>query len=132
MEIPLFLNGRVYENHTVDGWQCVWDKICRMAYEGRDVCESIVTKPGITYVDGKIVEGLSHSQMYSNNDPINHYFLTLENIWKQYSQLYPYEYPKVIPELKELVVPYHLYNCLGVRSWFKHSFPNCVVTYWEQ
>lgn len=135
MEIPLYLNGKTYEGHTVEAWQQVWDRICRMAYEGKDVCEKIVTKPGLTYIDGKIISNSTesyHNRIYRNVEPINYYFLTLENVWKQYSQLYHPSDPKVIPEFKELVVPYCLYNCLGVQSWFRHSFPNCKVYFWDE
>ncbi len=135
MEMPLYIHGNMYDSVTVDAWQNVWDKICRMAYDGKDVCESIITRPGIMHVNGRVVPDKresAHSHEYSRGDPINSYFLTLDNIWKQYSQFHGTQDPKVIPEFKELIVPYSLYECLGVQQWFEHSFPNCKVYFWNE
>lgn len=134
MEIPLFISGNMYENVTVDAWQTLWDKVCKMSYEGTNVCESIVTKPGILYINGEIIDDnseLTHSNKYANIDPVNDHLLKLDDMWKQYSKLYGTAQPKIIPEFKELVVPYPLYYCLGVTQWFRYSFPNCKVTYWN-
>lgn len=135
MEMPLYINGNLYDAITIEAWQSVWDRICRMAYEGKDVCESITTRPGIMHVNGRVIHDSresSHSNEYSRCNPVNSYFITLDNIWKQYSQFHSPQMPKVIPEFKELVVPYALYECLGVHSWFEHSFPNCKVYFWDE
>jgi len=39
--------------------------------------------------------------------------------------------PVVVPELKEIYVPRILFTCLGVFTWFRHSFPNCQILFWE-
>lgn len=135
MEIPYYLDGKMYDNVTIEAWQEVWDRVCRMAYEKRDICESIVTKPGIMHINGRIIHDKresTHVREYCRLEPINHYFLTLENIWKQYSQLYSPNDPDVILEFKELIVPRCLYECLGVSQWFKYSFPNCKVSFWDE
>jgi hypothetical protein len=135
MEMPLYVHGNMYDHVTVDAWQGLWDRICRMAYEKKDICEKIITTNGILHMDGQIVEDnrqYVHSHIYNREKPINSYFLTLDNIWKQYSSFHGAQMPHVIPELKELVVPYSLYNCLGVQSWFRHSFPNCKVYFWDE
>jgi hypothetical protein len=135
MEIPLFINGQLYENHTIEAWQSVWDKICKMSYDGTDVCEEIVTTPGIMHINGRILNNKyksDHIIEYSRLEPVNTYFLTLENVWKQYSSFHGPQPVKVIPEFKKLVVPRCLYECLGVQQWFRYSFPNCQVTYWDE
>lgn len=134
MEVPLFVNGGMYESHTIESWQYVWDKICKMAYEGQGICESIVTRPGILHIDGRVIQDkteVTHSKEYARQSNMNSYFLTLDNIWKQYSHLHNTKMPGVVPELKELVVPFVLYNDLGIEPWFRYSFPNCKVTFWE-
>lgn len=135
MEIPLCIRGDMYDGVTLEHWQQLWHNICKMAYEGEGVCEKIITRPGLLSIDGKIVANSSesmHSRQYGKTEPINSYFITLENVWRQYSEFHGPEQPKVIPELKELVVPYELFNCLGVQSWFRYSFPNCKVFYWDE
>lgn len=135
MNIPLFIHGNRYEEVTIDAWQCIWDKICKMSYEGTDICERIVTRPGVMHINGRVVQDrreTTHSQEYSRREPLNDYFLSLDNIWKQYSGLYGSADVKVIPELKQLVVPRALYESLGVQQWFRYSFPNCVVTFWNE
>lgn len=135
MEIPLFINGNRFEEHTVEQWQQVWDTICRMAYERTTPCEKITTVPGFVHINGEITNDKTektHSYEYSRCQPVNTYFLTLDNMWKQYSRLYGSRMPDVVPELKELFVPRVLYESLGISNWFRHSFPNCKVTFWEE
>ena len=135
MEVHLFIDGNMYHTHTLEAWQNVWEKICKMAYEGTDICEEIVTYPGFLNINGRIINDRresAHTLEYRRLEPVNSYFLTLENMWKQFSHLYADKYPLVVPEFKKLVVPYCLYNCLGVNSWFKHSFPNCKLYFWEE
>lgn len=135
MEIPLNIHGNMYEQTTIQAWQNVWDRICKMAYEGTDICEKIITTPGIMRVNGKVVTDKresAHTHEYARREPVNTYFLTLDNVWKQYSSYYGSTMPKVIPEFKELIVPYVLFNDIGVRCWFEHSFPNCKVYYWDE
>lgn len=132
MEIPLNIYGDTYDEITIEAWQSVWDHVCKMAYEGTDICESIITRPGVMTINGKKVfdkRERTHSQEYARLQPINTYFLTLDNMWKQYSDYYPEV--KVIPEFKKLIVPYALYQSLGITQWFRYSFPNCEVIYWE-
>lgn len=135
MKMNLYINGNMYDDVTLEAWQQVWDKVCKMCYEGTGICESIVTRPGIMHVNGRVIQDTresTHTREYSRHNPVNSQFLTLDNIWKQYSHLYGTMDPKVVPEFKELVVPYSLYETLGVHSWFRHSFPNCVVTFWNE
>lgn len=133
--IPLYTDGIMYCAQTIDQWQYVWDKLCKMTYEEKEICESVITRPSILCIDGLIMNDtseLTHSHQYKNPKYVNVEFLTLDNIWKQYSHIYGPIQPKVIPELKKLVVPKCLFECLGVRSWFRHSFPNCEVVFWEE
>lgn len=135
MEMPLYIHGNMYDHVTIEAWQHLWDKICRMAYEKKDICERIIAHPGIMHINGRVVSDKresTHSREYNRREPVNSYFLTLENVWKQYSLFHGTQMPYEIPEFKELVVPYSLYNCLGVQSWFRHSFPNCKVYFWDE
>lgn len=125
----------MFDSVTVDAWQDVWDRICKMAYEGKDICEKIVTSPGIMHIDGQLIRDkseASHSREYAREPCVNTYFLKLDNVWKQYSQFHAPEMPKVVPEFKLLIVPYSLYQTLGVQQWFRHSFPNCKVYFWAE
>lgn len=54
--------------------------------------------------------------------------LTLDFQWKNYQQLKPL----IIPELKYIYVPRILFESLGVYAWFKYSFPNCKIEFWEK
>ena len=60
---------------------------------------------------------------------------TLDSVWEKFSnqkdEFGKFIEPQVVPELVKLHVPYALFHCLGVNSWFEHSFPNCVVSFWE-
>ena len=134
MEIVLNIDGNMYDETTVGIWQVVWHKLCSMAYTRSNICRSIVIKPGPMIINNRYVldkRELSHSREYSRIEPLNRDKLTLEYMWKKYSHAYGNKYPEVVPELKELVVPYSLFVCLGVNSWFRHSFPNCKVRFWE-
>ena len=135
MEIPLFINGNRFEEHTIENWQQVWDDICKMAYERSPPREKIITTPGFIHINGELTNDKTektHTHEYSRSQPVNTYFLTLDNMWKQYSSFYGSRMPDVVPELKELVVPRVLYDSLGISNWFRHSFPNCKVTFWEE
>lgn len=84
MEIPLSIQGDLYDTITIECWQNVWEKICKMTYEGNDICESIITRPGIMVINGQKVydkRESAHSQEYDRNQPLNKYLLTLDNIW---------------------------------------------------
>jgi hypothetical protein len=130
MEISLNIQGDVYDNSTIHEWQLVWEKICNMAYADTDIYESIVTRPGVMIINGRKVHDkreLSHSREYARTQPINRDLLMLDHVWNQYSN----KEPKIVPEFKNLVVPYPIYQSLGINAWFKYSFPNCKVTFWK-
>ena len=134
MEIPLFINGNTFEAQTIEQWQYVWDKVCKMAYEKTDICEKIITRPGFIHLNGEVINNkteLEHSREYERAQPLNTYFLTLDNIWKQYSTFHGVKMPEIIPEFKELVVPRALFESIGIDNWFRYSFPNCTVKFWE-
>ena len=135
MEIPLFINGNLFEEHTIEAWQQVWDIVCKMSYENTNICEKIITTPGFLHINGKLNNDkteITHSHEYSRSQPLNTYFLTLDNIWKQYSKFHGLKMVHVVPEFKELFVPRVLFDSLGVSNWFRYSFPNCKVTFWEE
>ena len=61
---------------------------------------------------------------------------TLDYHWQRYSSLKDpngdYIEALVVPELKRIVVPLHLFYTQGVLAWFKHSFPNCDINYYDE
>ena len=135
MEIPLLVRDHNYMPQTVDAWQHIWKTICEMSYHGKNIQEEIVTTPGYFQVDEEVLSDRSEEEqtyfynlMYADNDDC----LTLDHIWKQYSEKAgPNATLHVVPEFKHLHVPACLYYTLGVNSWFAECFPNCKVTYWK-
>lgn len=118
--MKLYVDENKYSAETVDEWQQVWKSICEMAYCQTYVFEEIITKPHISEKDD--------NRIYRNHPSE----LTLDFIWKQYSNHYGTQMPFVIPMLKRLHVPRVLFEEIGVYSWFKYSFPNCKITFWEE
>lgn len=135
MEIPLVIDRKMYDVETTDGWKSVWNNICEMAYERTGICEKIITKPGYMRVNG--VEDHSknegvHSRVYLKKDCVNDFMITLDTTWKFYSAKHGPKMPYVIPELKEIHVPRILFETIGVKLWFNHSFPNCRIFFWDE
>jgi hypothetical protein len=96
-------------------WQETWQRLCDMAYYRKNVVSEFV-------VDG-LLGDLEQELLESNNIEE----LTLDFQWQKYQQLKPL----VIPELKYIYVPKTLFESLGVYSWFRYSFPNCKIEFWE-
>jgi hypothetical protein len=109
---------------VINRWQDVWWYICDMAYYRRNVSSSVHLKK----IDYK--ELLAYMDSAKNFEQI-----TLDYIWKQASARRDangkYVEPLVVHELKEIYVPRILFTCLGVFTWFHHSFPNCQILFWE-
>jgi hypothetical protein len=96
-------------------WQETWQRLCDMAYYRKNVVSEFI-------VDG-LLGDLEQELLESNNVEE----LTLDFQWQKYQQLKPL----VIPELKYIYVPKTLFESLGVYSWFRYSFPNCKIEFWE-
>lgn len=137
MKIPLHIYREKYSEDTVHGWQQVWKAICKMCYEETSIEEEIITRPGFIDIDDAHISDtnnieLTHTLYYNQRYPINEEVITLDYIWKQYSEKAgPGFTPKVVPEFKRLHVPGVLFYTLGVDSWFRHCFPNCKITFWD-
>ena len=91
-----------------------WRQICDMAYFRSHIVDEIIVG--------------EHNNITEK--------ARLDYHWKQYSSL---KDPRgdfiealVVPELKYIRVPYNLFHTEGVYAWFRHSFPNCVITFWEE
>jgi hypothetical protein len=135
MEVPLYVRNKQLSMETIEGWRVVWQKICTMAYEQKSLAEKIITRPGKMNIDGRLYEVKSesfHTKIYSSEDIINQYFATLDYTWKEFSKQYGTSMPHVVPELREIHVPRVLFENMGVRAWFNHSFPNCRVFFWDE
>lgn len=136
MEIPLIVRDHQYTAETVAAWQNVWKLICDMSYHGTNIQEEIITSPGQFQIDEEIIKDNDESEQcyfYNLRYALNVEELTLDHIWKQYSQKAgPGVVLHVVPEFKHLHVPLQLHYTLGVNSWFAESFPNCKVTYWKR
>ena len=135
MEIPLLVRDHQYSAETVFAWQRIWKTICDMCYHGANIQEEIVTTPGYFQLDEEKMLSKSEKEQthfYGQRYAINDEQLTLDYIWKDYSQSAgPGFTPLVVSEFKQLHVPACLFYTMGVDSWFSHSFPNCKVTFWE-
>lgn len=134
--IPLTVNSALYGKSTIFIWKTVWEKICVMAYENKDICEEIITLPGRINIDGVIsdrMDEIEHTKYYTKKIPNNDYDITFDSTWKRISKHYGALYTLYdVPDLKKLHVPRQLFDSLGVRQFFRHSFPNCKITYWEE
>lgn len=97
---------------TVMPWQHVWTLILDMAYRHGTPIQSI-------YVEKQDYDA------YQSKNIVNQELIEFDYIWKEYSGD-----TNVVPEFKELYVPYELFNCSGVRYLFEESFPNCRVSFW--
>lgn len=132
MEIPIIVKDRCHSSETVSKWRSVWSSICEMCYNRQNIQEEIITTPGPLSIDDETVYGATeeeHSYFYSFYRCKNDEQITLDYTWKHYDQKRPI--PMVVPELKKLHVPAHLFYTLGVKSWFAECFPNCKVTFWK-
>ena len=102
-----------------DKWQSFWYDLCRMAYYR----ENIV----------RVLEIYDDADDYKN---CNYIQLTLDFAWRNISEELDSEgkfvEPQVVEELEELYVPRLLFETLGVYTWFKYSFPNCKIHFWEE
>ncbi len=96
-----------------------------MSYHRRSLKEQIVVQP----------EDYDLIEKYKNTNPTDFDKLTLDYVWKEYSEKRDsnnnFIEPQVVPELRYLFVPRVLFESLGVYTWFRHSFPNCVIMFWE-
>jgi len=109
----------------VTRWQNIWHKVCDMAYHRRNILVSITAIPQEDELSSLV-------EYYAKYD-IEH--LKLDFIWKRVSQLRDennaFLQPLVVPELRQIYVPRLLFESDGVYAWFEHSFPNCVIFFWE-
>ena len=112
-------------SEAIERWQSIWNTICNMAYHRKGIVKHITTD-SCEY--NSILR--YHSLKYLNFDEI-----TLDHTWKKYSSTKnengDFLEPLLVPELEEIYVPRILFTCPGVFHWFKHSFPNCAISYWE-
>lgn len=105
-------------------WQFIWQKICDMAYSRKRISDRV------------LIEKFNYTELlnYMINSS-NFEQITLDYIWKQVSSQKnsdgSYVEALIVPELKEIYVPRILFSTPGVFHWFKHSFPNCSISYWE-
>ena len=133
MEIPLIIRDSLYDEETVQDWQYIWETICLMAYENKEIVRQIITKPGIMAIQGMVNTSKlesEHSDMYSNRSPANDEEITLDYMWKRFSSTHPDVH--IVEEFKYLHVPRPLFENLGIKKWFEYSFPNCKVTFWNE
>lgn len=96
----------------MNSWKEVWEKICKMAYENDIPCEKII---------------IEQNMLQDSIDEEN----TLDYTWKIYSKKHGTNMPNTVLEFKELYVPRHLFENLGIYPWFRYSFPNCKISFWE-
>jgi|688.fasta_scaffold191439_3 hypothetical protein len=109
---------------TIQQWQNIWQNICDMSYHRKDIVDSI----RISMCDYQTL--LEYSHFSRNFEQI-----TLEHTWKKTSSLLDsngtYIETQIVPELTKIYVPKLLFETFGVYAWFKQSFPNCSIEFWE-
>jgi hypothetical protein len=109
---------------VIDTWQSVWRQVCDMAYYRKNVTTHIHIN------ERNYPELLEYMKNAKNFDQI-----TLDYTWAQTSSVKNADGTHievcVVPELLDICVPRILFETLGVYSWFKHSFPKCVILFWE-
>ena len=134
MKVPLVVNERMYANETIDGWKSVWETICKMTYENDSPVSEIITAPDYAKINGLNVDMIEkeHSEYYRSQLPANSDSITMDEMWAFYSKKHGPKMPTPVPELQRLHVPRPVFQCLGIYSWFQHSFPNCKITFWEE
>ena len=109
-----------YSDDTVLAWQSFWLRLCKMSY----LREKVVNKLAVLPSDD------SDNEFYSKRNSQNYNDITLDHTWKEFCKSYKGDV-MIVPELEELYVPESLFTCIGVSTWFAHSFPNCKITYWK-
>ena len=136
MEIPLRIANNRYSDDTVRAWQSVWSTICEMAYKKQYVTQSIITYPGILKLSNGCeyfdADELEHTSYYERMIPNNAYKISIDYMWRKYSEESPDNLVHVVPEFQTLHVPRVLFDEVGVSAWFDHCFPNCLVTFWQE
>lgn len=136
MEIPLIIHDSLYDQETVRDWQYTWETICLMTYENKEIVREIVTKPGIMVIHGMVNTSkleYEHSEIYEKRIPINDEEITLDYMWKMFSNKHKdMQDLYIIEDFKHLHVPRALFENIGIKKWFEYSFPNCKVTYWNE
>ena len=109
-------------NEQIKKWQAVWHRVCGLAFFRKNIVTKII-------VDD--TDDIKHYRSCRNFEEV-----TLDYTWKFYSSLRDengnYIDTLIVPELEQIYVPHALFEALGVHSWFKHSFPNCVISFWEE
>lgn len=134
MRVPLIVENRMYSYETILGWKVVWDKVCRMAYENEKPVQELVVVPDRIRIEGIAfhMNEKEQANYYSRQIPPNSDVITLDYTWKYYSKAHGTKDPKVVPEFERLHVPRSLFQTLGVGPWFRYSFPNCKITFWDE
>jgi hypothetical protein len=105
-------------------WQLIWNRLCNMAYYRTDIANEVVT--------GRAEHGDIFDYQYEAS---NFQEITLDHTWKKFSSLKDengnFLEALVVPEVQEIYVPRILFEGPGVYTWFLHSFPNCLILFWE-
>jgi hypothetical protein len=116
MEVP---------QETTKKWQAVWQQICDMAYFRKNITDKLVLP----------INDFTMLLKYKASHCVNFHELTFDYQWQKNSSIRDnnnyYLEALVVPELKEIYVPRILFHSMGVFNLFKHSFPNCLILFWE-
>jgi hypothetical protein len=110
---------------TLEKWQTIWQQVCEMAYYKKNIVQQLQIP--IDDYDSLITYKNIHRDQFDE--------LMLDFTWKRFSQNRDangnFIEAMVVPELTFIYVPRILFETIGVYSWFKFSFPNCVICFWE-
>ena len=107
-------------------WQLIWKHLCDMAYYRKNISSQLLIP----------IHDYGSLEKMKNSNSEKFYKMTLDYTWNKISKRRDPEgnfiEPQVVPELTYMYVPRFLFEELGIYMWFKFSFPNCVIHFWEE
>jgi hypothetical protein len=108
-------------NDDISQWQRTWKALLDMAYYRKDPIPFFVAPA-------------EFSCQWKHHPDFEK--LTFNYAWREYDKEKDsdgfYIVPQVVPELKQLLVPYDLFYCLGSNTFMSKCFPNCKVLYYYE
>jgi hypothetical protein len=122
MEIEFRTNNTYFSNEIdpiiVDKWKTVWRQLCDMAYYRKNIVEKLIVLP----------KSAHDATIYKKAGFKNEKDICFDTVWKEYSHVGSIQ---VVPELKELYVPFDLLICPGIWAFMDTCFPNCKIQVWD-
>ena len=107
-------------------WQLFWKRLLDMTYYRKGIETELFAEQTDGDYDNIILWNEKTDQIMT---------ITFDRMWRAYSELRNdrgvFLDPQPVPELRHLYVPRILFECLGVYTFFRVCFPNCIISFWE-